>query len=97
MSERDEKSPKKPKTTCVDERGGTNPHTGLALSDRYYDILSKRKTLPVWLQKEEFAARRPDAPCAAAGIPVGSRGPRDGFEAPHPKPRAPKSTEPRKP
>ena len=51
MSARDEKSPKKPKTTCVDERGGTNPHTGLALSDRYYDILSKRKTLPVWLQK----------------------------------------------
>jgi pre-mRNA-splicing factor ATP-dependent RNA helicase DHX15/PRP43 len=32
----------------------TNPYSSKPYSDRYYDILSKRKQLPVWEQKEEF-------------------------------------------
>uniref|UniRef100_A0A1D1XZU3 RNA helicase n=1 Tax=Anthurium amnicola TaxID=1678845 RepID=A0A1D1XZU3_9ARAE len=33
---------------------GTNRWTGRPYSQRYFDILEKRKTLPVWLQKDEF-------------------------------------------
>ncbi|CAA6663655.1 unnamed protein product [Spirodela intermedia] len=33
---------------------GTNRWTGRPYSQRYYEILEKRKTLPVWLQKDEF-------------------------------------------
>lgn len=37
---------------------GTNPlvnkWNGRAYSQKYFDILEKRKTLPVWQQKEEF-------------------------------------------
>ena len=50
----EEKTPKKAKTTADDDDDGINKHTGNALSRRYYDILEKRKTLPVWLQKREF-------------------------------------------
>lgn len=32
----------------------TNPHNGRPYSDRYYSILEKRKTLPVWEQRAEF-------------------------------------------
>lgn len=32
----------------------TNPHNGRNYSDRYYSILEKRKTLPVWEQRAEF-------------------------------------------
>lgn len=51
-----EKSPKKAKTSVDDDEGddGVNRYTGNVLSDRYYEILTKRKTLPVWLQKQEF-------------------------------------------
>lgn len=31
-----------------------NKWNGKPYSQRYYDILEKRRTLPVWLQKEEF-------------------------------------------
>lgn len=31
-----------------------NKWTGKPYSQRFYDILEKRKTLPVWHQKEEF-------------------------------------------
>lgn len=31
-----------------------NKWNGRPYSQRYYDILEKRKTLPVWQQKEEF-------------------------------------------
>ncbi|KAL5996520.1 hypothetical protein ACLOJK_026600 [Asimina triloba] len=31
-----------------------NPWTGQPYSQRYFEILEKRKTLPVWLQKDEF-------------------------------------------
>lgn len=31
-----------------------NRWTGRQFSQRYYEILEKRKTLPVWHQKEEF-------------------------------------------
>lgn len=31
-----------------------NRWNGKAYSQRYYDILEKRKTLPVWHQKDEF-------------------------------------------
>ncbi|CAL1392056.1 unnamed protein product [Linum trigynum] len=34
--------------------GSVNPWNGKPFSQRYYDILEKRKTLPVWHQKEEF-------------------------------------------
>ena len=33
---------------------GVNRWSGRPYSQRYYDILEKRKTLPVWLQKDEF-------------------------------------------
>lgn len=33
---------------------GINAYNGQPLSKRYYDILEKRKTLPVWEQREEF-------------------------------------------
>lgn len=33
---------------------GINPYNGAPLTKRYYDILEKRKTLPVWEQREEF-------------------------------------------
>ena len=39
------------KTNAV---SGINPWNGRAYSQRYYEILEKRKTLPVWHQKEEF-------------------------------------------
>jgi len=32
----------------------TNPFNGRPYSDRYYSILEKRKTLPVWEQRAEF-------------------------------------------
>ena len=31
-----------------------NTFTGRPYSQRYHEILDKRKTLPVWLQKQEF-------------------------------------------
>ncbi|CAB4269371.1 unnamed protein product [Prunus armeniaca] len=31
-----------------------NPSTGMPYSQSYYEILEKRKTLPVWQQKDEF-------------------------------------------
>ena len=34
--------------------GETNPWTGLPLSSRYYEILQKRKALPVYGFKEKF-------------------------------------------
>ena len=34
--------------------GGMNPWTGLPLSSRYYEILEKRKALPVYGFKEKF-------------------------------------------
>ncbi|XP_077240420.1 putative pre-mRNA-splicing factor ATP-dependent RNA helicase DEAH3 isoform X2 [Tasmannia lanceolata] len=34
--------------------GTTNPWNGRPYSQRYFDILEKRKTLPVWQQKDEF-------------------------------------------
>lgn len=33
---------------------GMNPYNGKPYSERYYNILEKRKTLPVWEQREEF-------------------------------------------
>ena len=33
---------------------GINPYTGRPYSARYLEILAKRRTLPVWLQKQEF-------------------------------------------
>jgi pre-mRNA-splicing factor ATP-dependent RNA helicase DHX15/PRP43 len=33
---------------------GVNPHNGKNYSERYYSILEKRKTLPVWEQRDEF-------------------------------------------
>ncbi|XP_007219429.2 probable pre-mRNA-splicing factor ATP-dependent RNA helicase DEAH2 [Prunus persica] len=34
--------------------GVINPWTGMPYSQSYYEILEKRKTLPVWQQKDEF-------------------------------------------
>lgn len=34
--------------------GGINKWNGKPYSAKYYEILEKRRTLPVWLQKEEF-------------------------------------------
>ena len=34
--------------------GSINPMTGRPFSTRYYDILSTRRTLPVWQAKEKF-------------------------------------------
>ena len=48
-----------------------NKHTGNPLSQKYYDILSKRKTLPVWLQKREFIEKLNSSQTM---IPVGRRG-----------------------
>ena len=31
-----------------------NPFTGQVLSDKYFGILEKRKTLPIWEQREEI-------------------------------------------
>jgi len=31
-----------------------NPYTGRPFTKQYYDILEKRKVLPVWEQREEF-------------------------------------------
>ena len=36
------------------EKKGTNPYTGRPYSQRYYDILEKRKTLPIYEHKQEF-------------------------------------------
>lgn len=33
---------------------GTNPYNGKPYSKRYFEILDKRKTLPVWEQRDEF-------------------------------------------
>lgn len=35
---------------------GVNPFTGKPYSQKYYQILEKRKQLPIWEQKEEFFA-----------------------------------------
>lgn len=35
---------------------GLNPYTGRPYSNKYYDILSKRKGLPVWQAREEFVS-----------------------------------------
>ena len=32
----------------------TNPYTGKPYSQRYYDIMDKRQTLPVWEQRDKF-------------------------------------------
>jgi pre-mRNA-splicing factor ATP-dependent RNA helicase DHX15/PRP43 len=37
-----------------DGAGGVNPWTGRPYTPKYYEILSKRKGLPVWQQQEEF-------------------------------------------
>lgn len=47
----DESVTAKVKTNAV---SGINPWNGRAYSQRYYEILEKRKTLPVWHQKDEF-------------------------------------------
>jgi pre-mRNA-splicing factor ATP-dependent RNA helicase DHX15/PRP43 len=31
-----------------------NPYNGSSYSERYFSILEKRKTLPVWEQREDF-------------------------------------------
>ncbi|KAL6078692.1 RNA helicase [Balamuthia mandrillaris] len=36
------------------EKKGMNPYNGKPYSRRYYDILEKRKTLPVWEHRESF-------------------------------------------
>lgn len=44
------------KRTLGDDGGapGLNPYTGRPYSQRYHEILAKRKQLPVWEQKDEF-------------------------------------------
>ena len=37
-----------------DGAGGVNPWTGRPYTPKYYEILKKRKDLPVWQQQEEF-------------------------------------------
>ena len=37
-----------------DGAGGVNPWTGRPYTPKYYEILSKRKGLPVWQQQKEF-------------------------------------------
>ena len=32
----------------------TNPHTNMPYSHKYFEILEKRKKLPVWEQREQF-------------------------------------------
>lgn len=36
------------------DNGDVNPYTGRPFTQRYYDILSTRKSLPVWQAKEDF-------------------------------------------
>ncbi|GJY40533.1 probable pre-mRNA-splicing factor ATP-dependent RNA helicase DEAH2 isoform X1 [Tanacetum coccineum] len=49
----DESVTAKRKTT-INPNGTINPWNGKPFSQRYYEIFEKRKTLPVWQQKEEF-------------------------------------------
>lgn len=41
-------------TPSTTTEAGLNPYNGKQYSERYYYILEKRKTLPVWEQREEF-------------------------------------------
>jgi len=45
-------TPKKRMFSAV--QANLNTFTGLPYSDKYYDILEKRKTLPIWEQREEI-------------------------------------------
>ena len=48
-----------------------NPYTGNLYSDRYHEILAKRKTLPVWEYREQFyktLAENPRMVCAAHSV-----------------------------
>ena len=51
-----ESKKKKQKTAegVDDGAGGVNPWTGRPYTPKYYEILKKRKDLPVWQQQEEF-------------------------------------------
>ena len=51
-----ESKKKKQKTTDGEDdgAGGVNPWTGRPYTPKYYEILKKRKDLPVWQQQEEF-------------------------------------------
>ena len=51
-----ESKKKKQKTTDGEDdgAGGVNPWTGRPYTPKYYEILKKRKDLPVWQQQQEF-------------------------------------------
>mmetsp|Transcript_1342 Transcript_1342/g.4649 ORF Transcript_1342/g.4649 Transcript_1342/m.4649 type:complete len:710 (+) Transcript_1342:121-2250(+) len=44
----------KPAVPVVGAGASISPYTGRPYSDRYYQILEKRKKLPVWAQKDDF-------------------------------------------
>ena len=60
MSERKRKlslfdtPPEAPATSAPAAASGINPYTARPFSQRYYDILEKRKGLPVWQQRDDF-------------------------------------------
>ena len=45
---------KKQRTDVSRESGSISPHTGRTYSPKYYEILNKRKDLPVWQQRQDF-------------------------------------------
>eukprot|EP00243_Klebsormidium_subtile_P011213 TRINITY_DN6285_c0_g2_i1.p1 TRINITY_DN6285_c0_g2~~TRINITY_DN6285_c0_g2_i1.p1 ORF type:complete len:720 (-),score=219.60 TRINITY_DN6285_c0_g2_i1:163-2322(-) len=50
----DNRDPNKPKMVVNGAMPAINTMTGRPYTQRYFDILDKRKTLPVWQQKAEF-------------------------------------------